>query len=290
MIKRNIYVEMVVVFILLLIAAFFIRRANDDDLFASHVQNIVVSVATFIFGITIAFSISNRKSRFDIIREKLRKQDAILLHIYYLSKLFDKKISDSVRGKIDSFLITQIDFELKDFHRENPENLRSLFLFFTGLKAKNDDQKEAKSKILEIVAELIETHKIIIYQISNRMDHFEWISALILAVVVMYCLFYGNNGSVVSMALIAGLGVSIYLPLRLLGELDSLSWQEQGWIWTPLSALFIELDLLPYVPDFLIKKGRVKLKHFHCEKIRLVSYPHAYPNFDDKKIKVTKLS
>jgi hypothetical protein len=75
--------------------------------------------------------------------------------------------------------------------------------------------------------------------------------------------------------------------------LDNLAWQEQNWIWKPLTNLFIELDLFPYFPIDVLNSGRLSLKEIKkwdkVKKIRVAHYPLSYPDMTGKKVEIIKL-
>lgn len=256
---------------------------------ASEFIKIVLSCASFLFGIIIAFSIANRHSRLSSIRKALREQDAILLNIYMLSSFFGKNAADEVRKKIDNLLISQIDYKLIDFDKSSIK-LKELYLYLEKLKINNKDKDLAKKKLLDNLDELEKIQKEITYQVNNRMLLFEWISLLILGGAIVFCLFYINDGSIISAIIVSALSSTLILLLLVLDELNSLMWQEKNWIWEPLSNLFTQLGLLPYFPEDVFKKERLKIEHLkEFNQVRIARYPNKYPDMNNKQIEIVKL-
>ena len=286
--KVSIYIQLLIAFFIFIIAGFLIKGGGGIE-FKETVFSGFLVVSSFIFGIIIAFSIANRHARLSSVRQALREQDAILLNLYLLSATFGKRVVAEVRQRIDDLLISQMDYKLVDFDKESPKNLRILYLFLEKLKAKTKNQGESKDKILDNLVQLEKIYKEVDYQIRNRMMFYEWISLLVLGGIILFCLFYINNGSFVSVLVVAFISTTLILLLLVLYELDTLLWQERNWIWEPLSELFVELDLIPYFPEPVIK--RINLKKIEdLKKIRIAEYPKPYPDMSGKKIKIVKFN
>src|SRR3989344_7660914 len=81
MIKSN-YIKILLTFLIFLGLGFFISNILEMTL---------LNVAMFVFGLFLAFALDNRKKRLEIIKDKLRLQDAKLLNVYTLSKQFDEE-------------------------------------------------------------------------------------------------------------------------------------------------------------------------------------------------------
>ncbi|MBS3118306.1 hypothetical protein J4417_01340 [Candidatus Woesearchaeota archaeon] len=141
--KISIYIKLGISFVVSLLLAFFII-GNDTSEFVK----IILSVASFLFGILIAFSIANRHARLNAIKESFKKQDAALLSIYFLSKTFGKAIITKTKDKIDKLLISQLDYTLEDISMSAPQKLKELYLFLEKIVPKTEVQRETKDKIL----------------------------------------------------------------------------------------------------------------------------------------------
>lgn len=281
--KVSIYLKLIIAFVIFLILAYFIKGNELNDFMKT-----ILGVTSFIFGIILAFSVSNRNSRLGTIREKLREQDAVLLNIYLLSKEFKQDIIENIRNKLDNLLIKQIDYKLDDFDKSQ-EDVEDLYLVIEKIKVKNRSQEDARKKMLDNMADLLKINKEVSYQIKNKMMGYEWISLLILGGIILFCLFYTNNNTL-SGLIIAVLSTAIVLLLLVLEELDDLTWQENNWIWEPLSLLFADLRLIPYFPKDVFEEGRINLEKMkNIKKIRIATYSRPYPDMKGKKIEIIQL-
>ena len=286
--RVSIYYRLILAFVIFLLLSFIIVGQGKTD-FADK----ILTVTSFVFGIILAFSISNRYSRLSNIREKLREQDAKLLEIYYLSQGFNKQLKEKIKNLIDDFLIVQLDYKLKDYNTLVPEKTRSMFLYLEKLKlTKKED--EIRKDILKILEEIIEINKAVVYKLENKMAFYEWIVLCTLSVIIFFVLIYFfNTNTFITVFIISFLNTALCLLLFILNDLDNLAWQEQNWIWKPLTNLFIELDLVPYFPIDVLNYGRLSLKEIKkwdkVKKIRVAHYPLAYPDMTGKKVEIIKL-
>lgn len=280
--RVSIYLKLAIVLAVFLLLTYFVEGQGKTDL-----ADKIISVSSFVFGVILAFSIANRHSRLSSIRERLREQDAKLLEIYYLSKIFDKKVQEEIKKRIDSLLISQIDYKLIDFDKEAPGKLKEFFMFIEKLKTSKKEEG-TKDKILEILENNIELQKEVVYHVKNKMMAYEWISLVVMVGIIFFSLiFYFNTNNLSSIIVVSLLCTSLTLLLFVLKDLDSLEWQEQNWIWEPLSNLFTELDLLPYFPEAVFDSGRLSKKFLSkWKKVRIAHYPSPYPSMDGKKIEV----
>ena len=258
----------------------FIHGTGTSDLMVA-----LLSVASFLFGIFLAFAIANRQSRLNSIRTSLRKDDALLFSIYKLSACFGTETQNKCRLLIDAFLINTIDCELVDYDK-SVNKFNELFDFFLGIEPKTDVQKIIYDNIIYALKESTYNKKELIHWLNEKMLGFEWGSLLILGSVILMSLFIINNNSAISVLITVLLGTSLVLFLLILRELDNLSWKEGSWIWYPLAQLFIELDLIPYIPKAILDKKKISLKKGVA--YRVVEYPNPYPDFSDKIIKIIK--
>jgi hypothetical protein len=250
---------------------------------ASDSMLTLLSVSSFLFGIFVAFSISDRHSRLKDIRAQLREGDALIFDIYKNSAAFGTKIQEKCRLLLDDWIIATIDYRLVDFHKARSK-FDVLYDFVLSLKPSNPKQAVAYDKMVDILRDMNKENKRLRYLVTDRISSYEWGSIVILSGIILFCLFYINTGSLSSMILTVLLSVTLTLLVLVLRDLDQLYWKEQKWIWDPLIDLFNELDLLPYFPDDVFIRKRIKLQP--GLKYRVGKYAHPYPDMTDKRIEI----
>lgn len=274
----SIYVELLLVYLAFLAIAVLFHGSNP-----AWIDNIL-SPTTFVFATILAFSTANRKQRMNSIRSLLRKDDALILSIYENSKNLGKDVTVKTQKLIDDWLIVQLDYMLKDFDKNTPE-LMKLYRYCTSLKASNS-QSSSKNKMVDGVEELLKTQKEIIYWVKDKMMVFEWISTITLLSVIIFCLFSISDGSLVYIINLPLICTALILLVLVLRDINSLHWQEAGWIWNRLIDLYTEIDLIPYFPEGIIG-GRVSRGSLNLpSKYRLATYAHPYPDMTDKEVRI----
>lgn len=248
----------------------------------SDVIKIILSVATFLFGIFVAFSINDRNSRMEKIRANDAAERSNLVTIYNLSKRFGKKISERIKKKIDEYLMATLDYRIWDFYKTEKQ-FNALFDLIVAMKAKDKFRlQEIINRIDDMRLSRGETAEII----NERLSKFEWMITVFLCLVILICLILINPGTLISKILLGSLSIAVIFIVYFLYSLDSLSWKAESRIFEPYAQTFESIGLLRYYPEDLILTGKVQ-KH-KGKKYRLGVFPNTYPNFFGKKIKVIK--
>ncbi len=248
---------------------------------ANNENNNLLSVAAFLFGIFAAFSIANSQTKLNRINENIKSEEANLLFIYKITKSFGPKVQGQIKDLIDLYLIDQIDYYLKDYKYSNTSFL-TLFDYLIELKPEGKHQEFAYDNVIGVLNDSAQRRKQIEAAVEETLDPLEWVSILVLLSLILFFIFYMNDGSLVSIATSALLSVASVVIVLVLRDLDSLRWKEQAWIWEPLESLFKSLELLPYYPKELVHGHRIKL--FKGDRIRVATYPKGYPSMSGKVV------
>ena len=244
------------------------------------------SVSSFLFGIFTAFSITNRHDRLNKIKEILRENDAIFLFCYQSSSIFSIKVQKEIQSLIDKNLTDQIDYYLTDFRHSNTSFI-SLLTYIINLKPKTKAQEIVYGKMVDLLGDMSKNRKQVETLVQSRMPEFEWLSLIILGIIIIFCIFYTNDGQLFVATASTLLATTVVVLLLIIRDLDTLKWKENNWIWTQLNDLFYEINLLPYYPKNLIKSGRVKLEK--NQTIRLSTCPNKYPDMTGKVVEIIQI-
>ena len=258
---------------------FFVPRPSTD----SEIVTIILSIATFIFAIIVGFSISGRHGRLTEIRARLRENDARLLYIHRLSTVFGKVKSKKCLKLIEKMLILQLDYKLKDIHRTIPA-LLNLENFILDLKPKTSTQNNAEYLLMDAIGGVMRNVKEVSHLVDSNMSKHEWGSLFLLSAIIWFCLFLIGGGSVISLIIIPLLATVLGLLMFILQDFNNLTWGERIWIWRPISRLFLDLDLKPYMPEAVLK-GRVSKRFLKNLAVYSVgTFPNRYPALKGKKV------
>ena len=275
-----------IIIILLSYVIFLLAAMSIDGVGYSDWMFLTISFVVFMFAIFLAFTISNRRHRIISLRKNLREIDASLTSLYFYSKNLNPDISRKILELIDIFLIATIEYKLKDYYKSEPQFIE-LYEYVNSLKTKNTDEFNTKVSMLSQLEMISRSNKVIQFTILDQMQPYEWLSIILLSFATIFCLIYINDRSIASLILIPILETVITIIFITIYDLDSLRWQEQNWIWQPLSILFTTLKLLPYFPNDVISKKRVSNKLLtSIPSYRVAHYKSFCPDNSDKIIEI----
>src|ERR1700722_11634702 len=80
----------------------------------------LASVATFLFGVLMAFTIVRTRERLALVHDLVAKSNASLFSIHQMMAVFGPYDCQLVRALIDDHLTDQIDYRLVDHHAASP--------------------------------------------------------------------------------------------------------------------------------------------------------------------------
>ena len=280
-INRSIIIYSFLIVDVELFIAIFIHGGGYNDYI-----NAIVMVATAIFSILIAFLISMAHGRLTKINETLKQHEGNLLFIYQLTDLFGEQSKKEVQELIDLYLIDQLDYYLYDFKYSN-KSFFKLFTYLIKLEAKNPTQEISYASIQSAIADCSKDRKIVESLVNERLSILEWFSIVSLLSLIIFIVFYMNTGGLVEIVITVVLSSSVIALTFVLKQLNNLSWKEDSWIWEPMQILFKELDLIPYLPDGVVKKHRARIAV--GEKIRIAHYKNTYPDMTEKTIEIIEI-
>lgn len=244
----------------------------------------IIAVATFILGIFIAFSISDRHNRINRIRELDSEERASLEMIYYFSEIFGKKFQDSIRESMDSYLMATLDYKITDYDKTEPEFKSLSEEVFKAKMQKDEKKQEAFDKMMGELVTIGTVRKQTISLVADRLQLFEWTSLILLTSVIIFSTLFLNTGELALQIILAILNFSIVILVLFLYTLDNLTWNEEERIFEPYEKTFETIDKLRYYPEILIKKKRIK--KYKGKSYRLGVFPNPYPDLSGKEIKI----
>jgi hypothetical protein len=230
------------------------------------------SMAAFLFGVLLAFTIVRTRERLVVVQDLVAKSDAALLTLHDAVNVFGSAERDEIRALIDGHLTDQIDYRLVDYHRASP-SFRTLIESVLGLRPRNPEQDAVYKELVARCFTLDSDRALIEAASAQAMSPLEWTGLLMLLVVLLGLLAVlpGGTplGSLVS-GVMAGALVTLIVLLR---KLDLLRWHERVTIWEPTTRLFRSMGRDPYVPREVIDAGRYR----PTGRVRVVDYPDPYP-------------
>jgi hypothetical protein len=239
----------------------------------------LVSMAAFLFGVLLAFTIVRMRERLASVQELVAKGNAGLFSTYQLVAVFHPTDCDAIRRMIDDHLTDQIDYRLVDYHRATPSYLR-LMDTVRDLQPVSKQHESVYKELIELSVDL-DSHRALIEAVTGQeMSALEWTPLLLLLLVLFGLISVLPGGTILGALVVGTLAVALTALIILLRKLDMLRWHERVTIWEPTSRLFRSMGFDPYVPRLVIDTGRfLPVGH-----IRVVDYPDPYPDRSRKVV------
>ncbi len=217
---------------------------NRGDL---EVDVALASMATFLFGVLIAFTIARTTERLAVVQNLLSRGNSSMLSIYQLMAIFPEPDAVRVRVLIDRQLTSQIDYRLVDNHLSTPPHLALNDAVF-NLDPQTRQEEIAYRSLLHTCIDMTANRALIEATTGQSLSTIEWLGLLLLLLILISLIVVLPGGTVLG-ALIAGaLAGTLVTLVVLLRKLDLLRWHERSAIWEPTTRLFRSMGLHPYVP------------------------------------------
>jgi hypothetical protein len=239
----------------------------------------MVSMAAFLFGVLLAFTIVRMRDRLASVQELVAKGNAGLFSIHQLAALFHPHDRDRIRSLIDEHLTDQIDYRLVDYHRATPTYLK-LIEAVRDLNPVSPQHQAVFRELIVMSVDLDSYRALIEATTGQEMSALEWTSLLLLLLVLLGLISVLPGGTILGALVVGTLAIALATLMILLRKLDVLRWHERVTIWEPTSRLFRSMGHDPYVPRLVIEKGRF----LPAGRIRVVDYPDPYPDRSRKVV------
>ena len=244
----------------------------------------LASMAAFLFGVFLAFTIVRTRERMALVQDLVAKGNAALFSIHQMVAVFDPVDAGHIRDLIDAHLTDQIDYRLVDYYRASDSYLALMSAVY-ALKPVTPQQEAVYKELVTLCIATGDYRALIEAATGQSLSATEWTGLSML-----FCLLVGLiavlPGGTVLGAVVAGvLAGTLVTFMVLLRKLDSLRWHERVTIWEPTFRLFRSMGRDPYVPRHVIAKGRFR----PVGRVRLVDYPDPYPNRATKVVTVEEL-
>ncbi len=241
----------------------------------------LASIASFLFGILMAFTIVRTRERLALVQDLVSKGNASLLAIHSLMEVFPGAERSSVRELIDRQLTDQIDYRLVDNFLSSSSHL-ALINAVIALEPRTRQEEVVYKEAVEICIDMGSNRALIEAASGQALSAIEW-SGLLLLLLLLMGLIAVLPGGTLWGALVAGLMAGTLVTLIvLLRKLDRLRWHERTSIWEPTARLFRSMGRDPYVPREVIDSGRYR----PTGRIRVADYVDPYPNRNRKLVTV----
>jgi hypothetical protein len=244
----------------------------------------LASMAAFLFGVLLAFTIVRTRERLARVQDLVAKNDSALFSIHQMMAVFDSDDRNRIRDLVDRHLTNQIDYRLVDHHRATSTYLR-LTDEIHALSPTTMQQEAVYKELVSVCIAMRSNRALIEASTGQEMSPMEWAGLVLLLLVLLGLIAVLPGGTALGAVVAGTLAATLATLLILVRRLDLLRWQERVTIWEPTSRLFRSMDRDPYVPRLVIDAGRFR----PTGRVRVVDYPDPYPIRTTKTITVEEL-
>jgi hypothetical protein len=237
-------------------------------------------VTPVLFAIFIAFSISERLSRIDKIRENDSIERSSLESLVSYIKAVSPENHEEVQRLVDEYLMATLDYNIEDYYKT-----RAYYEKISQKLYSIKDEKVSDFSV-DILGKILEAREQTVTLISDSMSHFEWLIYCILGTSVLLPYIMTNTGAILNVGFIVLITSSVLLLLSFLDKLDTLEWKREIRIFAPYQKTFEAIGSMRYFPQSLM--GSAKVKKIAGDSYRIGHFPSPYPNFEGKTVEVYK--
>jgi hypothetical protein len=254
--------------VIVAVVSYFVGPKRGDI----RVDVALASMAAFLFGALLAFTIVRTRERLALVHDLIAKGNASLFSIHQIMAVFAERDRNRIRDLIDKHFTDQIDFRLVDYHGAS-QSFQQLLDAVYALDPGTPQEEVVYKELVQLGINMGEYRALIEAATGQAMSPIEWTGLLLLLLLLLGLIAVLPGGTVLG-ALVAGmLGGTLVTLMILLRKLDLLRWHERVTIWEPTTRLFRSMGSDPYVPREVINNGRYR----PTGRIRVVDYPDPYP-------------
>jgi hypothetical protein len=245
----------------------------------------MASMAAFLFGVLLAFTIVRTRERLALVQDLVAKGNSSLFNIYKTVAVFDENDATRIRALVDTHLTDQIDFRLVDYYMATPSHLE-LMEKVIALDPQNPQEEGVYKELIALCMNMNIDRALIEAATGQALSAIEWTGLLLLLLVFVGLLAILPGGTILGALVCGALAGTLVTFMVLLRKLDRMRWHERVTIWEPTARLFRSMGLEPYVPREVIESGRFR----PTGRVRVVEYPDPYPIRHTKIVKLEDLA
>lgn len=210
----------VIGFVIFLLASYFLPEVEAS---VAGLE-LILTISTFLFAIISGFFISRLNSRFDAIRSIIGEGDGEMLVMYKLSEMISKRFSNRIREVIDKFYISAYDFELARYDLIYKATAKYYFQFWDEVKKlKSSERKEPfHEQFIELLISSERRRNVTSALAAERLAFGQWAVLIILAFIIIFCIFYLKTAEFYSSFLAVMLSTVVVLVVLLIRDLQNL--------------------------------------------------------------------
>ncbi len=244
----------------------------------------MASMAAFLFGVLLAFTIVRTRERLALVQNLVAKGNAALFSIHQMMSVFGEEDRRRVRDLVDGHLTDQIDYRLVDYHLATPSYLALTDAVY-NLDPDGPQEEAVYKELVALCIDMSADRSLIEAATGQALSAIEWSGLLLLLLLLVGLIAVLPGGTVLGALVVGVLAGTLVTFMILLRKLDRLRWHERVTIWEPTERLFRNMGREPYVPREVIEGGRFA----PTGRVRVVDYPDPYPVRSTKIVRVVDM-
>ena len=261
--------------------ASYLVGSNRGDV---RVDVAMASMAAFLFGVLLAFTIVRTRERLALVQDLVAKGNSSLFSIHQMMAVFGEEDRHRVRELVDHHLTDQIDYRLVEYHLATPSHLALTDAVY-GLDPDGPQQEAVYKELVALCINMGTDRALIEAATGQALSAVEWSGLLLLLVLLVGLMAVLPGGTLLGALVVGVLAGTLVTFMILLRKLDRMRWHERVTIWEPTARLFRSMGRDPYVPREVIEGGRFR----PTGRVRVVEYPDPYPARATKVVTVEDL-
>jgi len=244
----------------------------------------MASMAAFLFGVLLAFTIVRTRERLALVQNLVAKGNSSLFSIHQMMAVFGDADRRRIRDLVDGHLTDQIDYRLVDYYLATP-SLLALIDAVYALDPVGPRQEAVYKEMVALCISMNIDRSLIEAATGQALSAIEWSGLLLLLLLLVGLIAVLPGGTVLGALVVGVLTGTLVTFMILLRKLDRLRWHERVTIWEPTARLFRSMGRDPYVPRDVIESGRFR----PTGGVRVVDHPDPYPLRATKIVKAEDL-
>ena len=244
----------------------------------------MASMAAFLFGVLLAFTIVRTRERLALVQNLVAKGNAALFSIHQMMSVFGEVECRDVRDLVDNHLTDQIDYRLVDYYLATPSYLTLTDAVY-NLDPEGPQQEAVYKDLVSLCITMSADRALIEAATGQALSAIEWTGLLLLLLLLVGLIAVLPGGTILGALVVGVLAGTLVTFMILLRKLDRMRWHERVTIWEPTARLFRNMGREPYVPREVIEGGRF----VPTGLVRVVDYPDPYPIRNTKVVEVVNV-
>ncbi len=273
---------LIIKIIVIVLIFFVVSVIFPENIKIAETSNLLTAT-TVLFGLLAGFFIASALTNYFRLQSLIAEETADIISLYQRVITLAPRLKKKILAAIDTYVIAAFDYELSVYINKTWPQFNQLLKICQQINSLPRNMlAEDYSELLSLQNDLLKIRQEITLTSRKILGWGHWIFLISLAIVIIFLLFVINDGSLISSLITVLLATATVIIMILLYEIDSNLFAEDELSFTIYQRIFLQLDLLPYYPEDVITKGRLKLQQ---GKYR-IGYYLDYPKSTKKKIKL----